>query len=85
MYGGLITWKAQKQQTVTTSTTESELLALSKAGRELIWWERFFKSIGFRLDEGIILYCDYRQALRVVKNEMTRLDKIGRASCRERV
>lgn len=36
-YGGLITWKAQKQRTVTTSTTESELLALSQAGRESIW------------------------------------------------
>lgn len=28
LYGGLITWKAQKQKTVTTSFTESELLAL---------------------------------------------------------
>lgn len=74
LYGGLITWKAQKQRTVTTSTTESELLALSQAGREVIWWERFFKDIGFALDEEITLYCDNRQALRVVTSEVSKLD-----------
>lgn len=74
LYGGLITWKAQKQRTVTTSTTESELLALSQAGRELIWWKRFFKSIGFHLDEDITLYCDNRQALRVVSSDNSKLD-----------
>ena len=74
LYGGLITWKAQKQRTVTTSTTESELLALSQAGRELIWWKRFFNSIGFNLDEEVTLYCDNRQALRVVTSESSKLD-----------
>ncbi|RKF71127.1 Retrovirus-related Pol polyprotein from transposon TNT 1-94 [Golovinomyces cichoracearum] len=74
LYGGLITWKAQKQKTVTTSTTESEILALSQAGREVIWWNRFFKRIGFVLDEEIIIYCDNRQALRVVTSDYSKLD-----------
>lgn len=74
LYGGLITWKAHKQRTVTTSTTESELLALSQAGRELVWWERFFIQIGFVSDEDIVLYCENRQALRIIKNEITKLD-----------
>lgn len=34
-YGGLIDWKATKQPTVTTSTTEAELLGLSEARKQL--------------------------------------------------
>jgi hypothetical protein len=34
LFGGLIRWQANKQDTVTTSTTEAELLALSQAARE---------------------------------------------------
>jgi hypothetical protein len=33
LYGGLIDWKASKQKTVTTSTTEAELLAILEAGK----------------------------------------------------
>jgi hypothetical protein len=29
LFGGMVAWKASKQDTVTTSTTEAELLALS--------------------------------------------------------
>jgi hypothetical protein len=31
LFGGMISWRANKQTTVTTSTTEAELLALSNA------------------------------------------------------
>jgi hypothetical protein len=65
-YGALVTWKAQKQRTVTTSSTESEILALSQAGREMVWWQRFFSAIDFISTEEMILYCDNRQALRAV-------------------
>ena len=34
LYGGAISWRAGKQKTVTTSSTEAELLSLSTAGRE---------------------------------------------------
>lgn len=36
LYGGLIDWHAGKQKTVTLSSTEAELLALSFASREAI-------------------------------------------------
>ncbi|KAJ5121122.1 uncharacterized protein N7515_009083 [Penicillium bovifimosum] len=35
LYGGPIDWKASKQKTVTTSTTEAELLALAEAGKTM--------------------------------------------------
>ncbi|KAG0158330.1 hypothetical protein PDIDSM_5843 [Penicillium digitatum] len=35
LYGGPIDWKASKQKTVTTSTTEAELLALAEAGKTI--------------------------------------------------
>ena len=36
LYGGAITWKATKQPTVTTSSTEAELLAISAATKEAL-------------------------------------------------
>jgi hypothetical protein len=37
LYRGPIVWKATKQQTVTTSSTEAELLALSTTTKKAIW------------------------------------------------
>ncbi len=36
LFGGLIDWAAKKQATVSTSTTEAELLAMLHAGKEFI-------------------------------------------------
>lgn len=47
LYGGPLDWTAKKQRTVSTSTTEAELLALSEAAKQLIWWKRFFQDICF--------------------------------------
>ena len=35
LFGAAIDWKASKQATITTSTTEAELLAISQAGKSL--------------------------------------------------
>ncbi|KAI0996371.1 hypothetical protein K3495_g11811 [Podosphaera aphanis] len=37
MFGGAVEWKATKQKTVTTSSTEAELLALSSIGSLSYW------------------------------------------------
>ena len=36
LFGGPIAWKATKQATVTTSSTEAELLAISTASKEVL-------------------------------------------------
>ena len=58
LYGLPIDWKATVQRSVTKSTTEAELLALSLAGSELIWWNRLFNHINFSLGIRPTLYCD---------------------------
>lgn len=40
LFGGLIGWRANKQPTVTTSTTEAELLALAQAAKEALFVSR---------------------------------------------
>jgi hypothetical protein len=45
LFGGLIAWKASKQDTVTTSTTEAELLALSQVAKEAIFISRLLREL----------------------------------------
>ena len=58
LFGSPIAWKASKQNTVTTSSTEAELLALSQVGKEVVWWTNFFSKIKFRLPQNIVIHCD---------------------------
>jgi len=48
---------------VTRLTTEAELLSLSIAAVEIIWWQRFFKAIGFNLEREFTLLCDNMQMI----------------------
>ncbi|KAL3704338.1 hypothetical protein TMatcc_010029 [Talaromyces marneffei ATCC 18224] len=71
LFGGPIDWSAKKQKTVSTSTTEAELLALSEAAKQLLWWLRFFEAIEFDPEQGpITIECDNRQTVRaMIKHE----------------
>lgn len=67
LFGGLIDWKASKQRTVSTSSTEAELHALSSTAKELIWWERFFKEIALQVGQASIEY-DNARTIRVIRH-----------------
>jgi hypothetical protein len=69
LFGGPVDWRASKQRTVTTSTTEAELLALSSAAKEAIWWKRFFKGIDLELDHELVLQCDNKQTVGVLQKD----------------
>lgn len=58
LFGGPIDWKATRQSTVTTSTTEAELLALTHAAKEVYWWRRFFSQLGFNPGHELEIRCD---------------------------
>lgn len=69
MYGGPVDWKASKQPTVTTSTTEAELLGLSEAGKHLQWWRRILQRIGFQFDHPIVISCDNERTVLLINSD----------------
>jgi predicted DNA-binding protein (UPF0251 family) len=73
LFGGVIHYKAVKGTTVTTSSTEAELLALSLTAKEFIWWMRFFEQIQFDLEEESTIYCDNMQTIRLMTKETPKL------------
>jgi hypothetical protein len=54
------------QRSVTKSTTEAELIALSVAGAEIEWWQRAFKSVKFKLKFTLQLLCDNTATVGIV-------------------
>nr|KMM68890.1 hypothetical protein CPAG_05213 [Coccidioides posadasii RMSCC 3488] len=62
LFGGRVEWRAIHQDTVTTSTTEAELLALSHTGTQVYWWQQFFKQLGFNPGHCLSLQTDNQMA-----------------------
>ena len=73
LFGGPIAWKANKQNTVTTSSTEAELLALTQTAKEAIFLSRLLHALTLRLDEPLTIHCDNRQTLRLLNEESAKL------------
>jgi hypothetical protein len=73
LYGMPIDWKATVQRCVTKSTTEAELIALSLAGSEMEWWNRFFEHVGFDPEITPTLWCDNQQTVSLVTKEAEKL------------
>ncbi|KAL2114802.1 hypothetical protein VTJ04DRAFT_2111 [Mycothermus thermophilus] len=73
LFGGVIAWKAGRQTTVTTSSTEAELMALTSTARETIALQRLFRDIRLDLGEPWRIYCDNTNAIRLVVEEGTRI------------
>ncbi|KAJ3554331.1 hypothetical protein NPX13_g10642 [Xylaria arbuscula] len=74
LFGGVIGWRANKQDTVTTSTTEAELLALAQAAKEAMFVSRLIKELGVTLDsQQITLQCDNQQTIGLLKKEVSTL------------
>jgi hypothetical protein len=68
-----IDWRAAKQKSVTTSSTEAELLSLSYAAKEMIWWRRFFTAIRFHTGEDEAILCDNQQTIRILQKDAPKL------------
>ncbi|RMZ92256.1 hypothetical protein DV736_g455, partial [Chaetothyriales sp. CBS 134916] len=73
LFGGPIAWKSSKQDTVTTSSTEAELLALTQATKESLFISRLLISLGLRLNEGLAIQCDNKQTIRMITVDSLRL------------
>ena len=73
LFGGMIHFKATKQKTVTTASTEAELLALTLTAKEYMWWIRFLKALGFELNAKTTIVCDNLQTIRLLTKEAPKL------------
>ena len=74
LFRGLIGWRANKQPTVTTSTTEAELLALSQAAKEALYISWLIIELSVQLDDSRIqILCDNKQTIRLVTAEIALL------------
>ncbi|KAL0944848.1 reverse transcriptase domain protein [Colletotrichum truncatum] len=61
LFGGPIQWKAARQNTVTTSTTEAELLSLEHTAKETIALKRLFRDVLLDLGDVWKIHCEGRQ------------------------
>ena len=66
LFEDMIDWKAFKQRTVITSSIEAELLTVTAADKELIWWHRFFETINFQTNHIPTIQCDNLQTIRAL-------------------
>ena len=73
LFGGAIIWKAARQTTVTTSTTEAELLALEHVAKELMALKRLLKELTLQLNTTWEIFCDNQQTIRLVVGENERI------------
>ena len=73
LFGGPVAWKASKQATVTTSSTEAELMALSDTTKEAIYLRRLLKAIKVRLEGPVIIDCDNKQTINLITSEDMKL------------
>ena len=69
LFGAAIDWRAGKQRTVTTSTTEAELLSLTTAAKKAIWWQRFCNNIDLQLEYDLIIMCNNRQMISALEKD----------------
>jgi hypothetical protein len=54
----MLHFKAIKQKTATTTSIKAKLLALTLTAKEYMWWIRFFKALGFKLNAKTTIICD---------------------------
>lgn len=73
LFGGPIAWKATKQPTVTTSSTEAELIALSETAKEAIFASRILKELEVQIDGPLHIECDNTQTIRLLTEESAKL------------
>jgi hypothetical protein len=73
LFGGLISYRANRQNTITTSIIEAELLALSQTVREYIYVFRLFETLTFKLNEPLEIRCDNSQIIRLLTEEFAKL------------
>ena len=61
-------WHSRKQNTVATSTTEAEYMALSEGCKSALWTDRWIRSLGYSTDQPLTLLGDNNGSIALTKN-----------------
>ena len=73
LFNGPVAWRANKQDTVTTSSTEAEFLAIFQTAKEVIYLSRLMRSLILHLPEPLSIECDNMQTIRLLVAESLKL------------
>jgi hypothetical protein len=73
LFGTPVAWRSNKQPIVTGSTTEAEILSFVSATKEAMELLRIFRDMNLVLDHPLKIFCDNKQAIRIITSEYQRL------------
>jgi hypothetical protein len=73
LFGGIFDWLSRLQSTVTTSTTEAELLAVAHLMSWILWWGRFFENVDLDIDQNLTASCDNLQTIGLLIKDSPKL------------
>lgn len=73
LFGGAVAWKANKQDIVTTFSTEAELLAVLQTAKEAIYLARLMKALKLVLSEALTVECNNLQTICLLVDEAAKL------------
>jgi hypothetical protein len=65
--GTAVCWTSRLQKIVALSTTEAEYVAVTEAGKEMVWLQGFLDELGRKNEKGI-LHSDSQSAIFLAKN-----------------
>jgi len=66
----LVSWKSNKQETVSMSSAESEYKAMSTAVKEMLWLRKLMNDLWIDASEASVLYCDNTAAIHIANNSV---------------
>ena len=66
--GDTVSWASRKQNTIATSTCESEYMAMSAATKEILWLRGLMNEMGYEQDCATTLLCDNQPAIHLANN-----------------
>ncbi|KAI4299912.1 hypothetical protein L6164_033332 [Bauhinia variegata] len=65
--GGAVSWQSKLQKCVALSSTKAEYIAITEAGKELLWMKRFLQELDLN-QERYVVHSDSQSAIHLSKN-----------------
>ena len=73
LFGGAIAWRTNKQDTMTTFSTKTKLLAVSQTAKKAIYLSRFMKTLTLVLSEALAIEINNWQTICFLVDEAMKL------------